>query len=270
MAKRFTDTDKWGKSWFRKLSPKMKLIWFYLLDNCDIAGFWDIDLEAMSFMIGDTISLKDLESFEDRLVIFGDKLHLKGFTKFQYGELNEKNRVHKSVLEKLKKSEISPLLGPLNSEEGPSGKKEAPYFSTEGAKDKDKDKDKEKDKDKDKEKDKDSLTQDFIIKNFNAIEKLPNYPGFFFTSEMSTDFAELKKQKLLQEKQDWINYFQKVSNSEFLINDHGTTLNWLIRPNNVTKVLGGTYDKSLKNKLVKNDSPDASKKYVNIYAEGGQ
>jgi hypothetical protein len=49
MAKRFIDTKIWDKSWFRKLDPKDKLIWIYILTKCDHAGIFDADWEAMAF-----------------------------------------------------------------------------------------------------------------------------------------------------------------------------------------------------------------------------
>lgn len=55
MAKRFTDTDKWSKKWFRKLSPEFKLAWLYLCDKCDLAGTINLDEELAAFQIGTSI-----------------------------------------------------------------------------------------------------------------------------------------------------------------------------------------------------------------------
>lgn len=38
-------TDKWRDPWFRRLSPMAKLLWVYLCDICDNAGFVTIDLD---------------------------------------------------------------------------------------------------------------------------------------------------------------------------------------------------------------------------------
>lgn len=137
MSKRFTDTEKWGKGWFRKLSPKMKAAWLFLCDKCDHAGVWDFDDGAFEYFIGEDISKQELiESFGDRISFYeNDKLVINSFIEFQYGTLNPDNRVHKSVLDKLAKfNTIKPLTSPLQ-----------------GAKDKDKDKDKFKDKKKEEE-----------------------------------------------------------------------------------------------------------------------
>ena len=60
MAKRFIDTKMWDKDWFRKLSPKNKLIWLYLLTRCDHAGIWDADWEAAEFFIGEWVGYDEL------------------------------------------------------------------------------------------------------------------------------------------------------------------------------------------------------------------
>lgn len=44
MAKRFSETDIWKKQrWFRKLKPEYKLAFFYIKDQCDHSGIWNID-----------------------------------------------------------------------------------------------------------------------------------------------------------------------------------------------------------------------------------
>ena len=112
----------------------MKLFWFYLLDNCDHAGIWEVDIELASFQMDvelDEASI--LEAFNRKIVPFKtDKWFVPKFIVYQYGELNENNRVHNSVINILNKyglykGRVSPL---------------------QGVKDKDKDKDKVKDKDK--------------------------------------------------------------------------------------------------------------------------
>lgn len=135
MAKRFTDTNKWDRAWFRKLSPSMKCAWVYLCDKCDHAGIWTADFESMSFHVGEPITQEMcLTSFADKIRAVGsDKFVLQSFIDFQYGTLNPENRVHQSVISRLQKEGANKdLISPL-----------------EGAKDKDKDKDKEKDKEKD-------------------------------------------------------------------------------------------------------------------------
>jgi len=150
MAKRLTDTNKFHKRWIRGLSPDLKLLWCYLLDQCDHAGILEYDLELWNFMLGTQIEESSFfEKFGDRIQrIDGDhKIFLPGFLKFQYnvdsmGELNPKNQVHLACLKLLKKHQLlSPLAGPWQGLASP----------LEGSKDKDKDMVKDKDMDKEKE-----------------------------------------------------------------------------------------------------------------------
>lgn len=52
MPNRFTTTEKWQDSWFRRLSYEEKVLFLYMLDNCDIAGFIEIDFDLWSFYTG--------------------------------------------------------------------------------------------------------------------------------------------------------------------------------------------------------------------------
>lgn len=52
MAYRFTNTDKWSDSWFSELSLLEKLVFSYLCDKCDIAGFIEITPKTWAAEIG--------------------------------------------------------------------------------------------------------------------------------------------------------------------------------------------------------------------------
>lgn len=137
MAKRFTDSEKWKKPWFRKLSPTMKLVWNYVLDNCDYAGVWPADFELMSFQLGIEVSRKEVtQSFGERIKRIDEgKFFIPAFIEFQYGTLNPDNNAHRGVIK---------LLDKLGAHEGLT-------TPSRGAQDKDKDKDKEQDQDQDQE-----------------------------------------------------------------------------------------------------------------------
>ena len=117
MAKRFTESTKWKKLWIRKLDPKYKLFWFYLLDNCDHAGIYDADIESASFHIGIEYKEKEiLEIFNRKIVPFKkDKWFIPKFVEYQYGELNENNRAHLSVINILSKYNLLGSNKALNS-----------------------------------------------------------------------------------------------------------------------------------------------------------
>lgn len=47
--KRFTETGKWDDPWFRQLAGVYKLVFLYIIDRCDNAGFLEIDQDAMAW-----------------------------------------------------------------------------------------------------------------------------------------------------------------------------------------------------------------------------
>lgn len=165
MAKRFTDTDKWKKPFIRSLDAPYKLLWFYILDDCDHAGIWQADFEVASIRIGFEVNEETaIKRFGDRMEkISTGKFFLPDFIFFQYGELNEKNRLHVSVINILNKNGIKPLRSPL-----------------EGAKYKDKDKEQDKDKVKDKDKDSFGKSENLLLipEMFSIFKKNnPTYLG---------------------------------------------------------------------------------------------
>tara|TARA_R110001592_G_scaffold182197_1_gene425307 strand:- start:401 stop:1030 length:630 start_codon:yes stop_codon:yes gene_type:complete len=106
MAKRFTDTEKWKKGFIRSLPPSYKLLWLYMLDDCDNAGVWQVEVEVASIRIGTKLNEKEaLKLFGDNVISFdeGTKWFIKEFVKFQQGvnhiaELNSNSNPHKSIL----------------------------------------------------------------------------------------------------------------------------------------------------------------------------
>lgn len=148
MAKRFTDTDKWKKPFIRAMKAPYKLLWLYIIDECNHAGIWEVDFDVAEIKIGEKLNKETaLAQLFGKVYEFdnGAKWFIPDFIEFQYGTLNAENRVHKSVIDLLtkyslldiQKQENKPLVSPL-----------------EGAKDKDKDKDKDKAKEKDKDSEK--------------------------------------------------------------------------------------------------------------------
>lgn len=74
MSKRFTDTEKWKKNFIRGLQGPYKLLWLYLLDDCDHAGIWHVDMEVAQIRIGEkSISLEgSLEEFNGKIIQFDE------------------------------------------------------------------------------------------------------------------------------------------------------------------------------------------------------
>ena len=147
VAKRFTDTEKWKKRWFRELGSKLRDVRQFILDDCDLAGIWEIDLPRLSYNIGEAIALEDIKkAFKDDLQLLsdGDSIHVPAFIEFQYGTLVTTNNAHRAVIKRLRSKGVSsPWSAPDQPLTSPSR----------GAQDKDKDKDKDQDQEKDKDKD---------------------------------------------------------------------------------------------------------------------
>lgn len=86
MAKRFTDSNKWRNSWFRKLESDAKLMWIYLCDECDFCGVWKADFDLAGFQLGFKVDAEKLINwFSDKVYIFNDCVLVKQFFEFQYG-----------------------------------------------------------------------------------------------------------------------------------------------------------------------------------------
>jgi hypothetical protein len=160
MPKRFTDTEKWKKPFIRGLQGPYKLLWFYILDDCDHAGIWQIDMEVACIRIGENVTLDGAcEAFGDHIFLIDQgKLFVPDFISFQYGELKEVNRMHASVISILKKFNL------YNPEQGATKPLVSPF---QGAKDKDKDKVKDKDKEQYKVKVKETRAE--IIFPFDSV-----------------------------------------------------------------------------------------------------
>ena len=114
MAKRFTDTDKYKKPFIRGLQGAYKLLWDYLYHDCNHAGIWHVDFTIAQIYLGTDmlVNEKDALSYfndgENRIIVLGGRKWLiKPFIEFQYGSLDFNNRVHKSVLDELKRQGVS-------------------------------------------------------------------------------------------------------------------------------------------------------------------
>ena len=130
---RFTDPNKWKDSWFRKLTPPQKLLWMYLVDQCDNAGFFEYDAEMFAFFTG--MKLEHVEGAFKGLsrglvgAKSGDGFHIKNFLRHQKNlPLNKDNNAHKQIIRLLEEkreafeSVVSELLGASEGLPSPTGK----------------------------------------------------------------------------------------------------------------------------------------------------
>lgn len=122
MAYRFTNTDKWNDSWFSELKPLAKLLFMYLCDQCDIAGFLELNVKKITFDLG-----CDKQGMEKAMKEIGDRLawsedgrfiYVKNFLKHQRNlPLSDHNKAHIPIkriinenIDKFKISSIDALL----------------------------------------------------------------------------------------------------------------------------------------------------------------
>ena len=109
MAKRFTDSRKWNDPFFAELSNKYKLLWIYLLDTCNHAGIFKVNMKMMNFCLNEVFEKENiLKTFGDRVkVINSDKWFIPKFVSFQYGSLDVNSNPHKSVIKTLEKERVT-------------------------------------------------------------------------------------------------------------------------------------------------------------------
>jgi hypothetical protein len=205
MAKRFTDTDKYKKPFIRSLPVEYKVLWDYLYHECNHAGIWIVDFEIAKIYINANIDKKiALELFnknEIRIIELnhGSKWFIPSFIDFQYGQLNENNRAHNSVIQILKKYNLIDNKGLVRGLYTPIDKDIDKY----------KYKDKEKEKEKEKEKKKEYIENVFLKeKEYNIlIEK----------------FGEINTKKILEKLSSY-----KLAHGKKYKSDYGAINQWVI------------------------------------------
>lgn len=114
LKKRFTDTDKWSDPWFASLPKEGKLIWQFLCDRCDEAGFWTVNLRDLTHFT--EANRKDWDAFlaaaeANRVRVIGEKAWLVKFIGFQFPRgLHPKDPSRVAILRSLKQANAEDLL----------------------------------------------------------------------------------------------------------------------------------------------------------------
>ena len=135
MAKRFLDTSIFRDPSVRAMKAPYKVLYLYLLCECDHAGVWICEMDVAALRLGMKLGGRDevLAELAGAVIdLGGGAWYLVDFVRSQYGTLNPANRVHASVMDRLQGLGLDPLNLPENK----------PLTSPlQGCKDKDKDKD---------------------------------------------------------------------------------------------------------------------------------
>jgi len=107
MALRYTNTEKYSDSWFIDLEPNEKLLFYYLIDQVDNAGFYEISFRHIQFHLGISKpeilgAIKGLSRGllgADSDIENGSKIYLKNYLQHQkMNPLNPFNSFHKHAL----------------------------------------------------------------------------------------------------------------------------------------------------------------------------
>jgi len=111
MAKRLTDTEKWNDDWYISLSNDYRVVWQWLLDNCNHAGICKRSIRLLNLMCNTSISEEVLISMmEGRIVVKDNNWFIPKFLKFQYSSLNSNRPVIISVVKELEKNNLISMI----------------------------------------------------------------------------------------------------------------------------------------------------------------
>jgi hypothetical protein len=103
MSYRVTDTDKWNDTWFNTLTPNGKLLFFFLVENCDNAGVYEINKRFLLFYTGFSIEMLNDSILELKKSYIksndGLTIWVKNFLKYQKKlPLNANNNNHRQII----------------------------------------------------------------------------------------------------------------------------------------------------------------------------
>jgi len=111
MAKRLTDTEKWNDDWYISLSNDYRIIWQWLLDNCNHAGICKRSIRLLNLMCNTQTTEENLISvMEERVIIKENNWFIPKFLKFQYASLHSNRPVIISVVKELEKHDLLSLI----------------------------------------------------------------------------------------------------------------------------------------------------------------
>lgn len=111
MSSRFTSTEKWKDPWFRALPKDAKILYWYMWDTCDAAGFWVTDWDVAA--IETSLDRKGIETLMEPLVkgyvrVNDNLVWLRRFLYHQNNlPLNPNCNAHKGIIKLINKRPIS-------------------------------------------------------------------------------------------------------------------------------------------------------------------
>lgn len=111
-----TVPGKWTDSWFMQLTPQDKLVFLYVIDNCDYIGVYELNEKLMRTQIGfsQKVDLQDcLKNISEKVEPFknGKNFWVKNYIRIQFGVLGTNSSIHISVLKELFKYRNNEQIG---------------------------------------------------------------------------------------------------------------------------------------------------------------
>jgi len=104
MAKRLTDSEKWNDDWFISLDNDYRIIWIWLLDNCNHSGICKRSMKLLNMMCNTNITEESLiKEMDGRVLLIDNNWFIPKFLKFQYANLHSDRPVIISVVKELVK-----------------------------------------------------------------------------------------------------------------------------------------------------------------------
>ncbi|WP_440880675.1 hypothetical protein [Tenacibaculum sp. C7A-26P2] len=107
--KRFIDISTLPKTW-RKLDSNLKLTWYWLWNNCDPSGVWEIDEDFFEFENGFEIDTSSLtKALPNEIEASNGKVLLKNYIVINYcdfSKLKENYNPHKPLFRSIKKNNL--------------------------------------------------------------------------------------------------------------------------------------------------------------------
>lgn len=111
MAKRLTDSEKWNDDWYISLDNDYRIIWQWLLDNCNHAGICKRSMKLLNIMCNTDITEQEMiDNMSGRVIAIDNNWFIPKFLKFQYTGLQSNKPVIVSVVKELEKYGYEKLI----------------------------------------------------------------------------------------------------------------------------------------------------------------
>ena len=122
MGVKFTDANKWDDVWFSQLTMEQKVMFIYLCDVCDIAGFYEINERITSLRTGIEDVRGAIQSLSKSVLFKDNYVFIKKHIRHQRNlPLNLRNKAHIAIVKSLLENEdrfpeIYEILSPKDIE----------------------------------------------------------------------------------------------------------------------------------------------------------